>query len=123
MALTKNPSGSTEKTDNLGTFIAYNRRCSGCEIDLTSRNRSTTGSLICKPCGTARARIKYATTPRRLRTPQEEAIAAIKRDDPDRKYAHTLLEGFLNNPCNPEVRNRLLSKLNALETAAFMQRL
>jgi hypothetical protein len=57
MALAEHPRGSTIRTDEEGTYIAYHRVCNNCQVELTSRNRAATGSLKCKVCLSADGRI------------------------------------------------------------------
>ena len=53
MALAENPRGSTVRSDDQGSYVAYHRICKNCQIELTSRNRAADGSLKCKSCSTA----------------------------------------------------------------------
>lgn len=116
MALSDAPRGSTERADELGTYTHYHRRCNyrGCGEELTSRNRYQ-GYLLCRPCAAAKDRELWHSKPR---TALAVAAAEAKREDPQRKHAHSLLESFLNHPEIPEIKQRLLSKLVDLELIA-----
>ena len=89
MALSIDPPGSTEQTDKLGTYTAYGKQCKECSVDLTSRNRTPSGSLFCKGCAATRARIAYHSSPKGALA---KAVALARREDPYRKYGHATCE-------------------------------
>ena len=112
------PRGSTERTDEQGTYIAYHTRCTylACGEELTSRNRSGT-SLRCKPCASAKARLVYANNPNSQGQPSRAVTAErkAKQKDPQRIEAHLRLDAFLNNRENANNKAHLLSYLVDLE--------
>ena len=120
MALAKNPPGSTEHTDGFGTYTAYGKKCKECEEDLTSRNRTPSGSLYCKRCAATRARIAYHSTPKGALA---KALAISKKDDPHRKYAHAMLESFLNHPTVSAINETLMEILVDYEIKARLSAL
>jgi hypothetical protein len=61
------PRGSTVRTDEEGSYVAYHRVCKNCNVELTSRNRPSDGSLKCKSCARANRQAIYAS-PDRLAT-------------------------------------------------------
>jgi hypothetical protein len=82
------PSGSTVRTDEEGSYVAYHRVCKNCNVELTSRNRPSDGSLKCKSCARANRQAIYASPdrlaseanpdrPRRTRTGSVVAVAAM----------------------------------------------
>jgi hypothetical protein len=84
---TAHPSGSTVRTDEEGSYVAYHRVCKNCNVELTSRNRPSDGSLKCKPCARANRQAIYASPdrlaseanpdrPRRTRTGSVVEVAA-----------------------------------------------
>ena len=115
------PSNNTQLTDEHGTYTVYHRLCNyqGCGVELTSRNRFQS-YLLCKPCAKAKDR---ARSFKKARTPQQIALAEERRVDPRRRKAHHLLEMFLNNPTNADIKQGLSSYLMDLEIAGFMRNL
>jgi hypothetical protein len=55
------PRGSTVRTDEEGSYVAYHRVCNNCNVELTSRNRPSDRSLKCKPCARANRQAIYAS--------------------------------------------------------------
>ena len=111
-------SRNTTRTDAEGEYIAYHRLCQykGCGTELTSRNRHQQ-YLLCKPCARAKDRERFYS---RDRTPGEIAQAEAKRTDPMRQKAHHLMESFLNNPNNEDIKAGLLSYMTAVSIAHLM---
>lgn len=121
MMFSQRTSDNTERTDELGTYIAYHRLCNyqGCGIELTSRNRHQQ-YLMCKPCAKAKDRARSYL---KARTPAQVALAEARRVDPMRKKAHHLLESYLNNPSNDDIKYGLCSYLRTIEIAHLMGKL
>lgn len=92
-----------EVTDDLGTYVNFNRVCQfpKCAVALTSRNRYG-HRLYCKPCAVAKTIVK--------------AIAKRgKEGDPQRQEVIALLDAFLIRPAYEPVKAALLSKLVDIE--------
>ena len=112
MALKQVPRGATVRTDEEGEYVAYHVRCNwnDCGIELTSRNRTTTGARRCKPCGLEAARDAAA----RVR----DGLAPIATErmqkppgGPERQAIHKLLTSFLCQPKIKEHKDKLLAAL------------
>ncbi|NMM06340.1 hypothetical protein [Polaromonas sp.] len=116
--------GSTERSDDLGTYTAYHRTCTfrDCGAELTSRNRSGS-NLLCKPCAAAKARGIYTGQPRKPRTALEKAVLANRRAEPDRTKAHSLLNDCLDRITSTHTKQALQSFLLTLELRALMRHL
>ena len=56
--LIEHPRGSTVRSDDEGSYIAFHKVCRNCQIELTNRNRPPCGSLKCKPCMASDALVK-----------------------------------------------------------------
>ena len=109
MAMPEHPKGSTVRTDELGSYIAFHRLCNACAIELTSRNRPTDGSLRCRECTATKAREVWAMT--------HDATAVwatrLKKPPggPERQAIHHLLTAFLNHPTIKDHKDKLLAAL------------
>jgi len=134
MAMPKHPKGSTVRTDELGTYIHFHRRCKVCEAELTSRNRPTDGSLKCKECIQVTARQVYeADHPRPVKeTPTPEitsdlsAVKATRLKKPpggaERQAIHHLLTAFLARPTIKDHKDALMNALLIHELQALWPR-
>jgi hypothetical protein len=113
--------GSTQRTDDQGTYTAFHRTCAfrDCNVELTSRNRAG-ASLMCKPCAAAKARGSYISKPRGS---AEKAALAARRADPIRTKAHSLLNDLLDRPASVETKQALLSLLMTAEIKALMAKI
>ena len=116
--------GSTERTDDQGTYTHYHRTCTfrDCNVELTSRNRSGS-NLLCKPCAAAKARGIYTGQPRKPRTALEKAVLANQRAEPDRTKAHSMLNDVLDRPTSEDHKHALNSFLMMLAIRAHLRHL
>ena len=134
-----NPRGSTVRTDDDGSYIAYHKVCHNCQVELTSRNRSPCGSLKCKTCMATTAREKLRATtgwpnqmgrPRKLNpdgaiseilpVKQPSVVSAPRSErhseahhtvSPERQAIHSLLTKFLLYPTIAAAKENLLAGL------------
>jgi reverse gyrase len=60
--LAENPKGSTVRTDEQGSYVAYHKICNNCQVELTSRNRALCGSLKCMTCLSVNSRDRWRET-------------------------------------------------------------
>ena len=113
--------GSTERTDEQGTYTAFHRNCNfrDCGTELTSRNRFGK-YLMCVECSRAKERAAYNSKPRGV---LGKAVAAAKRADPDRSKAHTLLNDYLDRITSADTKQVFQSFLMTLEIKALMRNL
>lgn len=113
--------GSTERTDGLGSYIAYHRTCTfrECGVELTSRNRAE-HRLLCKPCDVIRRQVRYSES---TRATPGSPNGPVKRLDRTRAKAYSLFESLLNNPTNEAIKKELLSVLMTLEMRDLMRHL
>lgn len=138
MAMPEHPKGSTVRTDDDGSYVAYHRICNNCQVELTSRNRSTCGSLKCKTCvaTSAREKLRAATGwPNQMGRPRKPnpdgtipdkpvskpSVVSVTRFErhaeshhtvsPERQAVHSLLTKFLLFPTLPSTKAALLAGL------------
>ena len=113
--------GSTERTDEQGTYTAFHRTCNfrDCNVELTSRNRSG-AYLMCRTCAAAKERAAYNKKPR---TAVEKAVLANRRADPDRSKAHSLLNDLLDMPASASIKQAFESFLMTVQIKSLMRHL
>jgi len=132
--LAENPKGSTVRTDEQGSYVAYHRVCRNCTVELTSRNRGSGGALKCKTCQASDAKVirREATgwpnqmgRPRTVNPTTEPAskpssppITKADRHSeshhtvsPERQKVHALLTKFLLYPTLKSMKDDLLAGL------------
>ena len=117
--------GSTERTDEQGTYTAFHRTCKfrDCGIELTSRNRDGT-HLMCRTCANAAANTRYHNgTPGKPRTALDKAVLANRRAEPDRTKAHSLLNDLLDRPASVDLKQALESFLLTVQIKSLMRHL
>jgi hypothetical protein len=114
--LNKQRLGSTERTDEQGTYTVYHRQCNynGCGIDLTSRNRHGE-YLMCKPC--------YLISDRAKPRAKSRKLSGHHIPNPERQRVHNLLTAFLCHPTVKELKDSLLDALVTYEIKERMSRL
>jgi hypothetical protein len=112
MALKQVPRGATVRTDDEGEYVAYHVRCNwnDCGIELTSRNRTTTGARRCKPCGLEAMRDAAARARDGLQPADNERLKKPP-GGPERQAIHHLLTAFLAHPTVKELKDRILAAL------------
>lgn len=115
--------GSTERTDDQGTYTAYHRTCKliDCGVELTSRNRAR-HQLLCLDCSRAKDRSTYnGTASGKPRTALEKAVLANRRAEPDRTKAHSLLNDLLDRPASVDLKQALESFLMTIQIKSLMR--
>lgn len=141
--LAEHPKGSTVRSDEQGSYIAYHKVCHNCQVELTSRNRSPCGSLKCKTCmaTTAREKLRAATGwPNQMGRPRkstlevasldkppvtESPVVSVTRSErdvglhhsvnPERQKMHSMLTKFLMHPTSRAAKEELLDGLVSFE--------
>ena len=117
--------GSTERTDDQGTYTAYHRTCNfrDCGTELTSRNRFGK-YLMCIECSRTKERAYYHSKPGKpTRSALEKVVLANRRAEPDRTKAHSLLNDYLDCPTSVNLKQVFQSFLMTLEIKALMRHL
>lgn len=136
--LPEHPIGSTVRTDDDGSYVAYHRVCRNCQIELTSRNRGSGGVLKCKTCQASdlKASRREATgwpnqmgRPRKPKpdgTIDDKPVKRVSVDSvskaeklmeshhtvsPERQRIHALLTKFLLYPTLKSMKDDLLAGL------------
>ena len=142
--LAEHPKGSTVRTDEQGSYVAYHKVCHNCQVELTSRSRAGCGSLKCMACiaTSARDRLRVATgwpnqkmgRPRKptlevapIDKPPlaESPLVSVTRSErdvglhhsvsPERQKMHSMLTKFLMHPTSRAAKEELLDGLVSFE--------
>ena len=123
-----NPRGSTVRTDEQGSYIAFHKVCGNCQVELTSRNRAPCGSLKCVTCLATNQRGRWAanhpaSVPRGPAKPKGDlpSVVSAPRSErhseahhtvsPERQAIHSLLTKFLLYPTIAAAKENLLAGL------------
>jgi ribosomal protein L37AE/L43A len=138
--LPEHPIGSTVRTDEQGSYVAYHKICKNCQVELTSRNRVSGGALKCKTCQASDAKVAWreaAGWPNQMGRPRtvsgnpasepvtKPASAPVTKAErqseahhtvnPERQAVHSLLTKFLLYPTHKETKDNLLDALVTYE--------
>ena len=137
--LIEHPRGSTVRSDDEGSYIAFHKVCRNCQIELTNRNRPPCGSLKCKTCMACDALVKRREAtgwpnqmgrPRKLnpdgtaldrlpvKRPVVDSVSKAEKlmeshhtVSPERQRVHALLTRFLLHPTITDTKEALLAGL------------